>query len=136
MNLEWNAMKCLSKKFVLLVSLACVMSMLVCGCKKDNPEPRHVDAGLVAGKWVRNNSQEYWRYDIGYTGETWDESEDVREGEGTHFNWTVVEDQLRLDLYGEMGQHVYYDYYVAELSAASMVLVDEYGTSNTFSKLK
>lgn len=92
-----------------------------------------VDEDLLIGTWyAADNFQEYWRYDMTHTGETWDVSEDVQEGEGTRFKWSTTEDQLRIDLFGQMGQHVYYDYTVTDQKASSLTWRDSYGNSRTF----
>ena len=110
------------------------MPLLFVGCIPE-VEPLTVDETLLVGTWQKeSNTQEYWRYDAEHTGETWDESEDVHEGEGTKFNWSTEEDQLRLDLYGEMGQHVYYDYTVVTQTASRLEWKDVYGNKQVFLK--
>ena len=120
-----------NKSLIALLLLAMVPLLFV-GCKPE-VEPLEVNDSLLIGKWQKEtNMQEYWRYDADSTGETWDESEDVQEGEGTKFNWSTEEDQLRLDLYGEMGQHVYYDYTVVTQTESRLEWKDIYGNKQTF----
>lgn len=104
------------------------------GCT-DELKTEPINEELLIGRWVEDtNSQLFWRYDRGYTGETWDESEDVHEGEGTKFNWSVDRNLLQIDLYGEMGQHAYYDYTVTYLADTLMRWKDLYGNTKTFIK--
>ena len=122
------------KRKTLAVLLLAFVPLLFVGCVPE-VKPVEVNDSLLVGKWQKeSNPQEYWRYDAEYTGETWDESEDVQEGEGTKFNWSTEEDQLRLDLYGEMGQHVYYDYTVITQTASRLEWKDVYGNKQTFVK--
>ena len=114
--------------------LLAFMPMLLVSCTEE-VKPVEVNDSLLIGKWQKEtNMQEYWRYDADSTGETWDESEDVQEGEGIKFNWTTVEDQLRLDFYGEMGQHVYYDYTVVTQTESRLEWKDIYGNKQVFLK--
>ena len=122
-----------NKTLAALLLLAFV-PLLLFSCT-DEVKPVEVNDSLLVGKWQKEtNMQEYWRYDADSTGETWDESEDVQEGEGIKFNWTTVEDQLRLDFYGEMGQHVYYDYTVVTQTESRLEWKDIYGNKQVFLK--
>ncbi|MBR6991409.1 MAG: hypothetical protein IKH97_04220 [Bacteroidales bacterium] len=114
--------------------LLAFMPMLLVSCTEE-VKPVEVNDSLLIGKWQKEtNMQEYWRYDADSTGETWDESEDVQEGEGIKFNWSTEEDQLRLDFYGEMGQHVYYDYTVVTQTESRLEWKDIYGNKQVFLK--
>lgn len=107
-------------------------ALLFAACKPE-VEPVVVDESLIVGKWqAEDNGQEYWRFDADHTGETWDESEDVQEGEGSHYNWTTSGDQLRLDIYGTMGQHVFYDYTVVKQNQFVLSWEDQYGNIRSF----
>ncbi len=122
-----------NKSLIALLLLA-VAPLLFVGCTPE-VKPLEVNDSLLVGKWVKESKpQEYWRYDAEYTGETWDESEDVQEGEGIKFNWSSEEDQLRLDFYGEMGQHVYYDYTVVTQTESRLEWKDIYGNKQVFLK--
>ena len=114
--------------------LLAFMPMLLVSCTEE-VKPVEVNDSLLIGKWQKEtNMQEYWRYDADSTGGTWDESEDVQEGEGIKFNWSTEEDQLRLDFYGEMGQHVYYDYTVGTQTEPRLEWKDIYGNKQVFLK--
>ena len=104
-------------------------------CEKVPAVKLTVDEIMLVGKWsAQDNPQEFWRYDKDHTGETWDLSEDVQEGEGIHYNWSVTGDQLQIDNYGEMGQHVYKDYTVTYQTRDSLVWKDLYGNSRSFTR--
>lgn len=94
-----------------------------------------IDENRLGGTWVAmDKSNEHWRLDSNHTGETWDVSQDVQEGEGTKYNWAVKGKQLLLDFCGEMGQHVYYDYTFTDQNDTSFTWKDLYGNSRTFIK--
>lgn len=108
--------------------------MAFAGCTPDEVTVP-VNETALQGTWFSADApREYWRFDSGHTGETWDESEDVQEGEGSKFNWTTHDDQLRLDIYGQMGQHVYYDYTISGQTSSSFTWTDIYGNSRNFTK--
>ena len=124
-------MKKIKKLATLLAAFA---PLLFCGCT-DEATTIVIDEAMLVGKWQEeNNSQVIWRYDSSHTGETWDESEDVQEGEGTRFNWSTNNDMLQIDLYGEMGQHAYYDYTITKQTDSLFVWKDLYGNKQTFIK--
>ena len=100
------------KHFINLCLLVALTGLMFVSCE-DETSPVVVDESLLMGYWyVSDNSKEMWRFDRDHTGETWDLSEDVQEGEGTKFDWNTTQNQLRIDLHGEMGMHVFYDYTV------------------------
>lgn len=106
------------------------------GCEPTDV-PANIDEAMLIGVWhASDNKDEYWRFDNTHHGETWDLSEDVQEGEGTRFGWSAVEDVLRIDLHGEMGQHVYYDYTVTDQKRDSFTWKDHYGRSREFHRKK
>lgn len=121
------------KKRVLYLCLV-AGAILASGCIKETTVT--VNPSLLPGKWYATDiPTEYWRFDVAGTGHTWDESEDVHEGEGTDFNWTTLLNQLRIDLYGQMGQHVYYDWTVTRQTADTLTFKDQYDNPRTFVKL-
>lgn len=122
------------KHFLPLLLLFFVGSWLLTGCKPEVISITVDEAKLVGIWYAMDNTQEYWRFDSEHKGETWDESEDVQEGEGTKFNWEVKDNQLRMDFYGEMGQHVYYDYTFTVQNDSTFTWRDLYGQTRTFIK--
>lgn len=104
------------------------------GCESEEIEGP-INENALQGTWYSTDApQEFWRFDSNHTGETWDESEDVQEGEGSRFNWSTQDDQLRLDIYGQMGQHVYYDYTISDQTFSTFTRTDIYGNSRKFIK--
>ena len=63
-----------------------------------------------------------------------DEGEDVHEGEGTKFSWSLEGDDLEILLTGEMGQVVPYDYEIVALTGESMRLKDAFDNESTYYK--
>lgn len=115
-----------------LLPFLLVFALLQVSCKKDD----EIDTSLLAGCWQREGTSEYWRYDSGGSGETWVESDDVYEGEGTRFTWTTEKDQLYVTLRGEMGQEVPRDYTIKSLSSSELVLEENfYSTETTYRRV-
>lgn len=124
----------LTMKNKVLYLLGLLLAVSLAGCTPDDVSVP-VNESALEGTWHSSDvPQEYWRFDANHTGETWDESEDVQEGEGTRFNWSTQDDQLRLDLYGEMGQHVYYDYTIENQTQNAFTWKDMYGNSRNFTR--
>lgn len=123
-------------KKILTFSILVITSLLfLASCERTVETYPPVDATLLVGTWRATDiNTEHWRFESGGTGETWDTSDDVQEGEGTKFNWTTESDQLRIDLYGEMGMHVYYDWTVTHQTADTLTFKDIYNSSRTFVK--
>ena len=110
-----------------------VATMTLIGCVPDV-----IDSGItlnesdLLGKWLLDDTQEYWRFDSGHYGETWDVSDDVQEGEGTKFSWELDGNKLEVVLTGEMGEVVPYDYKVLALTSSSMKLKDSFDNEKTY----
>ena len=119
------------KKTLRCFLFAAATMALLAGCKPETMEKHYDEADLV-GKWVLLYESEYWRFDSGHYGETWDESEDVHEGEGTKFSWSVSGETLAVELTGEMGQVVPYDYTIVELTEERLVLRDAFETEKKY----
>lgn len=120
------------KHFLRLLALLFAGSLVLVGCEPESVSVS-IDANKLVGTWyAMDKTQEFWRFDSNFNGQTWDESEDVQEGEGVNFNWVVSADQLQLDFYGQMGQHVYFDYTFTAQNDTSFTWKDHYGNSRTF----
>jgi hypothetical protein len=123
------------KKTLPLLFLCSSLLFLFAGCVDDGGDDVSYDEADLVGKWQKDNTQEYWRYDSGHYGETWDAGEDVQEGEGTKFSWSLEGSTLEVLLTGEMGQVVPYDYKVLALTATAMRLEDDYDNEYTYHKI-
>lgn len=100
-------------------------AMTLTSCVPDSIDTDvNFDESDLVGKWLLDNTQEYWRFDSGHYGETWDVSDDVQEGEGTKFSWELDGNKLEVVLTGEMGEVVPYDYKVLALTSSAMKLKD------------
>jgi len=121
------------KKLIFSLLLIAAASLLFTSCGKE--KDKSYEASQVVGKWRRASTNEYWRYNADATGDFWDEDEDVHEGEGTHFRWSLSGDELRLTFVGTMGQEVPRDYEIEELTSTTLVLKDAaYDTKTTYYK--
>jgi len=105
---------------------------MMAGCQKESDFA--ADESLLTGKWQRSGTREYWRFDSSHNGETWDLSDDVHEGEGTPFTWTLEGADVTCVMKGEMGQVVPKVYTLTSQSALSMSWKDNYGNSSSFTK--
>lgn len=113
------------------------MVAAMAGCTDPN-DTVMVDGSALVGKWcAMDNKTEFWRFNSDGSGLTWDEADDVYETDENvpRFNWTTQLDQIRIDIYGQMGQHVYYDWTVTRQTPDSLTFKDLYGNFRTFVKL-
>ncbi|MBR4230409.1 MAG: hypothetical protein IKR83_06825 [Bacteroidales bacterium] len=103
----------------------------------DKTIPLNVNADQLYGCWVKNGSQEYWRYLDDGTGVTWDEADDITEEESNlRFEWTVAGDVLTHVFHGEQGnQSVPKVYTIKGISPSAMSWEDDYGQSYTLIKV-
>lgn len=97
----------------------------------------NVTPDQVVGCWVKNGTQEYWRYLEDGTGVTWDESENYTEEESNlRFLWSVSGDVLDHVASGEMGnQFVPKTYTIKGISPSAMSWMDDYGQAYTLIKV-
>ena len=123
------------KRLIFSLLLIAATSLLFTACKKEEEKNYETETATIVGKWQKANSNEYWRYNVDKTGDFWDEDEDVHEGEGTHFKWSVVGSQLRVTYIGQMGEEVPRDYEIKALTTTLMILKDvNYDTQTTYYK--
>ena len=121
------------KKTIWSLMLGLAAVMVLAGCKPENEsDDVSFDEADLVGKWLLDDTREYWRYDSGHYGETWDVSDDVQEGEGTKFSWELDGNKLEVVLTGEMGEVVPYDYKVLALTSSSLKLKDSYDNEKTY----
>ena len=112
------------------------MTLMVSACHEEEVHIV-VTPDQVTGCWVKNSTQEYWRYLDDGTGVTWDESEDHTEAESNlRFEWSVSGDVLTHIFRGEEGnQAVPKVYTVKGISPSAMSWEDDYGQQYTLIKV-
>lgn len=122
------------KRFALIfVSIAAtVLSMTSCSSDDDDVNP-NFDESLIIGKWKSGTL--YERYDLDYSGATWDTADDVTEAEAQNFTWTITKDQLEQIHIIENGGNVPKVYTITNLTATTLEYEDAYGKSKSFSKI-
>ncbi|MCY1635326.1 lipocalin family protein [Marinifilum sp. D737] len=122
------------KRFALIfVSIAAtVLSMTSCSSDDDDFNP-NFDESLIIGKWKSGTI--YERYDLDYSGATWDTADDVTEEEAQNFTWTITKDQLEQIHIIENGGKVPKVYTITNLTATTLEYEDAYGKSKSFSKI-
>ena len=79
-------------KILLMAALAV---LLLAGCKKDKPA-LNVSPSQVEGLWQKSGTNEYWHYLSDGTGNTWDSSDGIHEGDSGsfHYTWYIVDGDL------------------------------------------
>lgn len=116
-----------------------LLSFAVTGCSWfEKDEHIVVSESQLYGKWVKQSTQEYWRYNDDRSGVTWDESEDVSEEESNlTYEWSIGGDQLTHVFHGQQGnQSVPKVYTITAISASSMSWKDDYGMSYQLVKVE
>lgn len=108
--------------FLLVMLFASAMMLTLQSCAPEEeeilqPEEEQIEySKKIVGTWLRDGSQEYWRFrafgteTIDYNGtpkkvgigENWDLSEDVHEGEGNKFAWYFEDNGLMTIYWLEM----------------------------------
>lgn len=123
-------------KKTLVIAMVAVMALLAGACHEEEVHIV-VQPDQLYGCWVKNGTQEYWRYLEDGTGVTWDEAEEITEEESNlRFEWSVEGDVLTHVFRGEQGnQAVPKVYTVKGISASSMSWEDDYGLPYTFIKV-
>lgn len=110
---------------------ACLsLCFLLASCKKNEPD---FDENLLLGRWVEGT--EYYRYDNGHTGATWDTGEDVSEDEALPFTWSLSGNRLIHYHTMEGGQVVPQAYTMTRLSSQELKYHDNAGAEHSFTKV-
>ncbi len=112
-----------------------LFSISLVGCSDD--PVLDVNPDDLTGKWVVENTQEYWRFRSGGTGVTWDESEDISEEESNlRFEWMLDRDELTCVFRGENeNQAVPKVYRIREITTSSMKWENIYGQTTRLKKI-
>ena len=129
----------MKRKIILII----VLVALVAGFQSCIETPSF-DADLLIGKWSRPSpfatpeypGDEYYRYDEGGLGVTWDTSDDVAEEEAQKFTWSVNGSRLTLVHEIEMGGSVTKIYTLSTLTFDKLIYKDEFGKVYTFQKVQ
>ncbi|MBO5974924.1 MAG: lipocalin family protein [Paludibacteraceae bacterium] len=132
----------LKKRFLQLAVLILMLTGVI-SCSDITSE---FDESLLIGKWERpspfsdeeNFGYEYYRYDIGGIGASWDTTDDVTEAEAQEFKWTLIKSDLTLthkiettDQYG-----IPKVYTVIKLTTTELVYKDDFGITYEFTKVE
>ena len=92
------------------------------------------DKTLLIGSWY--SGTEYYRYDDGGTGATWETSDDVNETEAQTFSWTLVSAELtHIHVMTTGSAGVTKIYTVTKLTATSLEYKDDFGSTYSFTKV-
>ncbi len=118
------------KRILSYLLSAVLFSALFISCEKDED---FFEEELLIGKW--RSETLYYRYDIDYTGVTWDTADDVTEDEAQKFEWTLIKSDLTHIHIMEMGGKVPKYYTVTELTATTLKYRDDFGKNFSFVKV-
>ena len=125
----------MKRKTSLILLLSLIVSVMMAGCQKITSDVTVSDSDLV-GRWAEEGTQVYWHFTGSHDGETWDEADDVHEGEdgSTHFTWSLSGSDVTCQMQGQMGQVVPKVYTITSMGADSFTWRNSYGISTTFIK--
>lgn len=91
------------------------------------PEKNDFEETLLHGKW--HSGTEYYRFDKGGTGKTWDTVDSNEDDEGGNFTWTLVKADLTIvRITTTTGGGIPHTYTVIELNATTLKLNDGFTT--------
>lgn len=113
------------------ILLLAISAIVLTGCDKTQ---KNFDMNLLLGKW--QSGTEYWVYQAGGIGHTWDTSDDVTEEEAQHFNWEVNGNQLIITHRGEMGELIPKSYTLVMLTSDRLQYKDNYDKTYSFTKVQ
>lgn len=119
----------MKKKLLIVLSIA-ITALFTTSCTKDEVS---FDENLLIGKWQSGTVFE--KYNTGYTGSTWDTSDDVSESEAQAFTWTLEKDQLEQIHIIQNGGNTPKTYVVTVLTTSKLEYKDSYGKVKSFSKV-
>lgn len=114
----------------LKIVLAVLAALTLAACHDDNTHI-NVTPEQLYGCWLKNGTQEYWRYNADGRGLTWDEADDVHEGEpgSRYYSWEVSGDRLTHVIEGdEIGVPITRIYTIQAIDSTTMRREEEIGT--------
>ncbi len=128
------------KKIIYFIAITMLSTLALSSCSEDEDTETSYNQALLIGKWlgygVHDTETEYYRYDADGGGETWDTADDVNEGEGTDFTWTLNSSLLtQIYILKTDSSGVPELYTVTQLTSSSLVYEDDLGTSYSFKKV-
>lgn len=106
------------------------LCLLMASCKEEDSD---FDENQLIGRWVEG--AEYYRYDNGHTGATWNTDDDVSEDEALPFTWSLSGNRLIHYHTMEGGQVVPQAYTMTKLSAEELEYHDNVGVNHRFTKV-
>ncbi|MBP5764509.1 MAG: hypothetical protein J6W47_05310 [Bacteroidales bacterium] len=141
----------MKKLYYLLICLVVSCSLTTfTSCSSDEEEEIIDDVTIeqykqnIVGTWRMDGTQEYWRFDamgggsVAY-GENWDQAEDVNEGEGNQFQWSINSNGLMViykigSLYSDPEPDA--PYTIKSITSTKMHWVTSSNVQQSFTKVK
>lgn len=117
------------KKICLFATL--FVFVILSSCKKEES----FDESLIPGKW--QTGTEFWVYEFGGLGHTWDTADDVTEDEAQSFTWEKSDARLTVTHIGEMGEMIPKTYTITTLTNTTFAIKDEVtGRVTTYNRVE
>lgn len=102
--------------------------MVMLSCKKE------FDENLMLGKW--REGTDYYRYDTGHAGATWNTGDDVSEEEATTFTWEISGERLLHYHRFSVGSAIVPKAYtLTKLTQTELQYHDDGGTEHNYTKV-
>jgi len=118
------------RRYLLFFSAVLVLALSFSSCTPLTD----FDESLLYGKWVdTDGGTEYYRFDLGGTGATWDTADDVSEAEAQEFTWSLEGADLTLIHIGQVTT-VPKAYTMKTLTATDLEFEDYTGKIFSYSK--
>ena len=94
-----------------------------------------IDDAFMTGKWGKTGQYygsftgEYYRYDADHTGEAWDLTDGIAEGDGLPFTWQITDSyKIAMIFSNGMGQQIPREYKIIQLINNNYIaIMDSYG---------
>jgi hypothetical protein len=118
------------KKSLFYLTAFMALTFFAVSCE---PEQASFDESLLIGKWQSGTLFE--KYLVDGTGGTWNTADDVTEAEAQAFTWTLVKSELTQIHTLQIGGSVPKVYTVTELTTTTLKYHDDFGGSQSFTKV-
>lgn len=118
------------KRILLYLAVVAVSALCFVSCSSE----KEFNEQFLIGYWKMGTDN--MRFDAAHTGEWWDTSEDVEEGEGNKFQWTLDGESFLIDIcFQEVGGcDVPKPFTMVELTETTLRYTDFTGKTRTYTK--
>lgn len=119
------------KKILLIIPL---LGALMVSCV---PNEKEYFPDQIVGKWVKENTTLYYRFDSDMHGASWDTSEDYDESEAQAFDWEIDGDLLSIFHRFETSEHTVVPeaFTITSVTENTLSLTDDYNRITIFKRV-